>query len=262
VAVNVVQRSLLPAASSLDVAARVPAMERFGVPEPVIDEVSSSVYNKSIPSCSDATGRLIAKGTSVANANRVQNALLLRGEQEQQRLEAGCECDAEAAVQREREHVAAAEAQRKPDAETATPSTFVDSRVELWTKTFSELQSACASASSSAKQSKDELDRLSRGGLSMFRKGRIREAEAKFHAADAERSRLEAELLKAVSRCCHVCMLQNCDYLVYSFHCRLACCCTFVGVSWGHSTVSCSACRCSACFHYQTHHGVAARQTV
>jgi hypothetical protein len=60
----------------LDVAALIAAMERFGVPDAVMDEVSTVVHNNAISTLSDVTDRLIAKGVSVANANRVKNALL------------------------------------------------------------------------------------------------------------------------------------------------------------------------------------------
>jgi hypothetical protein len=59
----------------LDVAALIAAMERFGVPDAVVDEVSTAVHNKTISTLSDVTDRLIAKGVSVANANRVKIAL-------------------------------------------------------------------------------------------------------------------------------------------------------------------------------------------
>jgi hypothetical protein len=60
----------------LDVAALIAAMERFGVPDAVIDEVSTAVdQNPSLPIDYVVTV-LKSKGVSVANANRVKNALL------------------------------------------------------------------------------------------------------------------------------------------------------------------------------------------
>jgi hypothetical protein len=56
----------------LDVAALIVAMERFGVPDAVVDEVDR---NPTLP-IDDVVTMLKSKGVSVANANRVKIALL------------------------------------------------------------------------------------------------------------------------------------------------------------------------------------------
>jgi hypothetical protein len=60
----------------LDVAALIVAMERFGVPDAVIDEVSTAVDRNPTLPIDDVVTMLKSKGVSVANANRVKIALL------------------------------------------------------------------------------------------------------------------------------------------------------------------------------------------
>jgi hypothetical protein len=60
----------------LDVAALIVAMERFGVPDPVIDEVSTAADRNPTLPIDDVVTMLKSKGVSVANANRVKIALL------------------------------------------------------------------------------------------------------------------------------------------------------------------------------------------
>jgi predicted xylose isomerase-like sugar epimerase len=61
---------------TLDVAALIAAMERFGVAETVMDEVSTAVdANPGMP-IADVVALLKAKGVSVMNANRIKNAMV------------------------------------------------------------------------------------------------------------------------------------------------------------------------------------------
>jgi hypothetical protein len=59
----------------LDVAALIVAMERFGVPDAVVDEVSTAVDRNPTLPIDDVVTMLKSKGVSVANANRVKIAL-------------------------------------------------------------------------------------------------------------------------------------------------------------------------------------------
>jgi hypothetical protein len=63
-------------APALDISALIAAMERFEVPEAVMEDVSAAVHANVIGTPSDVCERLIDKGTSVVSANRIKDALL------------------------------------------------------------------------------------------------------------------------------------------------------------------------------------------
>jgi hypothetical protein len=146
---------------------------------------------------------------TAAEAQRKRDAEATAQAQRKRDAEAAAEAqrkrDAEAAARRERELVAAAEAQRKRDAEAAA------TRLEMSAKTFSEWRIALADAVSSADRAKEELAELSSGALSVFRKGKIREAKAKLLAA-------VAELEKVVSCCWQFVLLHAAMIVFRSFH--------------------------------------------
>lgn len=62
--------------ASIDVSSVLAAMEKFSVPDSVIDDVVSAVHSGSIASLDAVVDALISKGVSVANANRVKNMML------------------------------------------------------------------------------------------------------------------------------------------------------------------------------------------